>query len=49
MVLFPLGSMNHRSFFSLIFIGVQVIYNVVLVSGLQKSESVIYIHISTPF
>ena len=33
----------------LIFIGVKLIYNVVLVSGVQQSESVIHIHISTLF
>ena len=32
-----------------IFIGVQLIYNVVLVSGEQQSESVIHMHISTLF
>ena len=32
-----------------IFIGVELIYNVVLVSGVQQSESVIHIHISTLF
>ena len=36
-------------FFFLIFIGVQLIYNVVLVSGVQQSESVMHIHISTLF
>ena len=36
-------------FLKLIFIGVQLIYNVVLVSALQQSESVIHIHISTLF
>ena len=30
-------------------IGVQLIYNVVLISGVQQSESVIHIHISTLF
>ena len=33
-------------FFKLIFIGVQLIYNVVLVSGVQQSESAISTHIS---
>ena len=28
-------------------VNIQSVYNVVLVSGIQKSESVIYIHIST--
>ena len=32
-----------------IFIGVQLIYNVVFVSGVQQSESVIHTHISTLF
>ena len=31
------------------YIGVQLIYNVMLVSGVQQSESFIYIHISTLF
>ena len=31
------------------FIGVQLIYNVVLVSGVQQNESVIHIHITTLF
>ena len=29
--------------------GVELIYNVVLVSGVQQSESVIHTHISIPF
>ena len=33
--------------FKKFFIGVYLIYNVVLVSGVQQSESVIHIHIST--
>ena len=37
------------SFLKKNFIGVQSIYNVVLVSGVQQSESVIHIHISTLF
>ena len=32
-----------------IFIGVQVIYSIVLVLGVQQSKSVIYVHISTLF
>ena len=41
---------NENSFFFfLIFIGVELINNVVLVSGEQQSESVIHIHISTLF
>ena len=35
--------------FKFIFIGVQLIYNVVLVSAVQQSESVIHMHISTLF
>ena len=35
--------------FKLSFIGVQLIYNVALVSAVQQSESVIHIHISTLF
>ena len=37
------------SFFKLIFFGVQLIYNVVLVSAVQQRESVIHIHMSTLF
>ena len=37
------------NFFNLIFIGIQLIYNVVLVSGVQQSESIIHIPISTHF
>ena len=33
----------------LFYIGIQLIYNVVIVSGAQHSESVIYIHVSIPF
>ena len=36
-------------FLKKIFIGIQLIYNVVLVSGIQQSESVIHIHIFTLF
>ena len=36
-------------FLQKIFIGVELIYNVVLVSGVQRSDSVIHIHISTLF
>ena len=39
----------YLSLFYIIFIGVQLIYNVVLVSGVQQSESAIHIHISTLF
>ena len=43
-------SVNVYSFFIFkIFIRVQLIYNVVLVSAVQQSESVIHIHISTLF
>ena len=38
----------HEAFF-LIFIGVELIYDAVLVSGVQQSESVIHIHIATLF
>ena len=37
------------NFFKLIFTGVQLIYNVVLVSAIQLSESVVHIHKSTLF
>ena len=37
---------NDLSFF-LIFIGILLIYNVVLLSGVQQSEFVIHIHIFT--
>ena len=36
-------------FFFLIFIEVQLIYSVVLVSGMQQTESVKHIHVSTLF
>ena len=36
-------------FFKLVFIDVQLIYNVVLVSAVQQSKSAIHIHISTLF
>ena len=36
-------------FFKLIFTGVELIYNVVLVSAVQQSESLTHIHISTFF
>ena len=42
-------SQNIPFFFFLMFIGVELIYNVVLVSGVQQRESVIHTHISTPF
>ena len=35
--------------FKKIFIGVELIYNVVLVSGIQQSESVLHIHLSSLF
>ena len=38
-----------KKIFKTKFIGVQLIYNVVLVSGVQQSESVIDIHVSTLF
>ena len=37
-------SILHHFFFELIFIRVQLIYNVVLVSSVQQSESVIHIY-----
>ena len=40
---------SEHTFFSLIFIGVQLVYNVVLVFSVQQSESVIQIQISTNF
>ena len=43
-----LPSWIHTLFFK-IFIGVLLIYNVVLVSGVQQSESVIHIDVSTLF
>ena len=42
-------SFSSSYFFKLIFIGVQLIYNVVLVSAVQQSESVIHLHISILF
>ena len=39
----------HHMSFLLIFIGVYLIYNVVLVSSVHQSESVIHLHISTFF
>ena len=36
-------------FFKLSFIGVQLFYNVVLLSAVQQSESVIHINLSSPF
>ena len=43
------GSMRGWVTIIIIFIGVDLIYNVVLASGGQQSESVIHIHISTLF
>ena len=42
-------SLHVWGFFNLIFIGAQLIYNVVLVSAVHQSESIIQIHISTLF
>ena len=39
----------HHMSFLLIFIGVYLIYNVVLVSSVHQSESVIHLHIYTFF
>ena len=41
--------LNNAFVYFKIFIGVQLIYNVVLVSGVQQSDSVMHIHIPTPF
>ena len=38
-----------KNFLKLIFVGVELIYNVVFISGVQQSESVTQIHISTCF
>ena len=35
---------GHRFYFSLFFIEVQLIYNVVLISAVQPSDSGVYIH-----
>ena len=47
-------SYNHSAYitfhlFFYIFIGVELIYNALLVSAVQQIESVIHIRISTPF
>ena len=47
LVIFSYKSMV--SFFFLIFIGVQLLYNILLVSAIQQSESAIRIHISPLF
>ena len=44
----PIGPGPFHLFF-IIFIGVELIYNAVLVSGVQQSQSVIRIHVSTLF
>ena len=44
-----LDSFFSIKFFIFIFIGVELIYNIVLVSGVQHCESVIHIHIPTLF
>ena len=45
-----ISGLSHQSFLSfLIFIGVELIYNIVLVPGVQQSELVIHIHVSTLF
>ena len=36
---------GHRFYFSLFFIEVQLIYNVGLISAVQPSDSVVYIHV----
>ena len=51
-LLFVRNSVNywaHRVFFPLIFIGVELLYNVVVVSAVQQSESAICIHTSPLF
>ena len=47
--LFLSTSVNHQIYFFFNFIEVYLIYNVVLLSGVQQSESVIQIHISSHF
>ena len=42
-----LGFNAKRLFKKITFIGVQLVYNVVLVSSVQQNESVIHIHVST--
>ena len=44
-----LAELISGGFFKLIFIGVESIYNVVLISAVEQSDSVIQIHISTFF
>ena len=41
-----MASIGLAAFFIIIFIGVELLYNVVLVSAVQQSESAIYAHIS---
>ena len=51
-LLFVRNSVNywaHRVFFPLIFIGVELLYNVVSVFAVQQSESAIHTHISPLF
>ena len=43
------GERSGLTFIFLIFFGVQLLYNVVLISAVQQSESVIRIHVSTVF
>ena len=45
----PLKTLSKTLPFKLIFIGVQLLYNVVLISAGPQSESVIHVHTSTPF
>ena len=47
--LLPETLLNIPQFFFLIFIVVQLVCIIVLVSSVQQSESVIHIHMSTPF
>ena len=45
----PLKTLSKILPFKLIFIGVQLLYKVVLISTVQQSESGMHVHISTPF
>ena len=43
------GQQDQFIYFKLIVIGVQLLYNVMLISTVQQNESAIHIHISPPF
>ena len=45
----PLKTLSKMLPFKLIFIGVQLLYNVVLISTVQQSEAGMHVHTSTPF